>query len=92
MRLRNKNDPGGTAKHESWATRLLAAMCRPSERNAAMVEKTVTISLTAKELMDLEAIVVDEDKEEALRFLREVVKKKVFAAEEGHCRPPSDWR
>ncbi len=57
-----------------------------------MVEKTVTISLTAEELMDLEAILVDEDNEEALRFLREVVKKKVFAEEEGHCRPPSDWR
>jgi len=56
------------------------------------MEKTVTISLTAEELMDLEAILVDEDKEEAMRFLREVIKKKVFAAEEGHCRPPSDWR
>ncbi len=57
-----------------------------------MVEKTVTITLTQRELMELEVIVVDEDKEEALRFLRDVVKKKVFAAEEGHCKPPSDWR
>jgi hypothetical protein len=50
--------------------------------------RTVTIFLTQEELMDLEVIVVDEDKEEALRFLREVIKKKVFAMEEGHCRPP----
>jgi len=53
-----------------------------------MAERTATISLTQRELMDLEVIVVDEDKEEALRFLREVIKKKAFATQEGHCRPP----
>ncbi len=53
------------------------------------MEKPVIISLTQKELMDLEVILVDENKEEALRFLREVIKKKVFATQEGHCRPPS---
>lgn len=53
-----------------------------------MPERTATISLTEKELMDLEAILVDEDKDEALRFLRDVIKKKVFAMEEGRCKPP----
>lgn len=53
-----------------------------------MAEKTVTISLTRNELMDLEVILVDEDKDQALRFLREVIKKKVFTTEEGHCKPP----
>ncbi len=57
-----------------------------------MPTKTVTITLTEEELMELEVIVVDEDKDEALRFLRDVIKKKVFSAEEGHCKPPSDWR
>ena len=57
-----------------------------------MVEKTVTISLTQRELTDLEAIVVDEDKEAALHFVRDVIKKKIDAAEAGRCRPPTDWR
>ena len=57
-----------------------------------MVEKTVTISLTQRELLDLEAIVVDEDKEEALRFVREVLKWKIDAVQAGHCRPPTDSR
>lgn len=52
-----------------------------------MVQKTATISLTEQELMDLEVILVDQDKDEALRFLREVIKKKVFATEEGRCKP-----
>lgn len=57
-----------------------------------VMEKTVTITLSERELLDLEAILVDEDQTEALRFLREVIKRKVTLAEEGHCRPPSEWR
>lgn len=56
------------------------------------MERTVTITLSERELLDLEAILVDEDQAEALRFLREVIKRKVTLAEEGHCRPPSEWR
>ncbi len=55
-----------------------------------MVEKTVVVSLTQNELTDLEAILLDEEKEEALRFLREVVKRKIDAAGKSRCRPATD--
>ena len=38
-----------------------------------------TVSLNDEELMRLEAIFMDKDKEEALRFLVEVIKPKVRA-------------
>lgn len=41
--------------------------------------ETTTISLTEEELMRLESIFMDKDKEEALRFLLEVIKPKIRA-------------
>jgi hypothetical protein len=38
-----------------------------------------TLSFNEEELMRLEAIFMDEDKEEALRFLLEVIKPKIRA-------------
>ena len=38
-----------------------------------------TLSLTEEEAMRLEAIFMDKDKEEALRFLLEVIKPKIRA-------------
>lgn len=52
--------------------------------------QTTVISLTQTELIELEEILVDEDPNEALRFLRQVIKKKVDASKNGHCRPPLD--
>ena len=54
-----------------------------------MVEKKIVIALAEPELLDLEAIVVDGDREEALRFLRDVVKRKVDEAQKAHCKPPN---
>ncbi len=56
------------------------------------MEKTVTITLSEQELLDLEAILVDEDQEEALRFLRNVIKQKVKLAQTSGCRPATDLR
>lgn len=56
-----------------------------------MGEKTVLISLTQEELFGLEGIIIDGDKDEALRYLRETIKAKADAATTGHCRPPMDW-
>jgi hypothetical protein len=52
-----------------------------------MDQKTVSISLTEKELMQLEAIVLDRDQDEALRFVREVIKVKTDAAQQKICGP-----
>jgi len=50
-----------------------------------MTEKSIRLS--AQEIQRLEAILLDKDKEDALRFLREVVKEKL-AGTPGHpCGP-----
>ncbi len=41
--------------------------------------ETITLSFTEEEMMRLEAIFMDKDKEEALRFLLEVMKPKIRA-------------
>ncbi len=41
--------------------------------------ETTTISLSEEELMRLESIFMDKDKEEALQFLLEVLKPKIRA-------------
>ena len=52
-----------------------------------MDQETVTISLNEKELMQLEGIVLDAEKDEALRFLREVIKEKTDTAQHKVCGP-----
>ena len=49
-------------------------------------EKTV-ITLLPEDMFRLEAILLDEDEEAALRFLAEVIRKKAEAASTPHCRP-----
>ncbi len=41
--------------------------------------KPVTITLSAQEVLRLEAILMDKDKEEALEFLKTVIRAKVRA-------------
>ena len=47
----------------------------------------VSLTLDDKQKMWLEQIVLDEDKEEALRFLKECIYDKIKAQEQGHCEP-----
>jgi hypothetical protein len=47
--------------------------------------KTVVISLTEKEIQWLDLILIDKDKEDALKFAAEVIKQKVKAQEPVHC-------
>ncbi len=49
-------------------------------------EKTV-ITFCPEDLFQLHAILLDEDRDAALDFLAEVIKKKVDAANKPHCRP-----
>lgn len=47
------------------------------------MKKSITISLTDKELQDLYRVLIDRDAEEALRFLDRHLRKKVHQALEG---------
>lgn len=49
-------------------------------------EKTV-ITLCPEDMLRLNAILLDEDKDAALDFLAGVIKKKADAASKPHCRP-----
>jgi len=47
----------------------------------------VTVSIDENQKMRLEQIVLDEDKDEALRFLKECIYDRIKAQEQGHCKP-----
>ena len=50
------------------------------------MKKSITLTLTDEELIELQRILLDEDEEEALRFLKTHLDKKVKAtiSGEGH--------
>ncbi|MGQ9654441.1 MAG: hypothetical protein ACUVXD_10285 [Thermodesulfobacteriota bacterium] len=50
-----------------------------------MTEKT--IRLTGEEIQRIEAILLDRDKEEALRFLKDVIKERLKVTEGHACGP-----
>ena len=52
--------------------------------------EVVGLSLTQEEVLRLEMILIDEDKDEALRFLKECIKKKIERQLDDHkCSP--EW-
>jgi hypothetical protein len=53
------------------------------------MKKSITITLSDEELMELQRILLDEDREEALRFLKKHLNKKVQEVISGksHCKP-----
>jgi len=54
------------------------------------VEPRLVITLDAKDLQELERILIDQDAKDALRFLDERIAKKVKVADRPHCKPPFD--
>ena len=48
-----------------------------------------TIRLTDQEIQRIEAIVLDRDKEDALRFLKDVIREKLRVSEGHACGPKS---
>jgi hypothetical protein len=52
---------------------------------SAMTERT--IRLTGEEIQRIEAILLDRDKEEALRFLKDVIKERLKVSEGHACGP-----
>ncbi len=49
--------------------------------------RRIAISLGEEELIRIKRILTDDDREEALKFIREVLEKKVKEAELPHCVP-----
>jgi hypothetical protein len=54
------------------------------------VEQRIVVILDARDLQELERILIDRDEKGALRFLHERIEKKVEGAHKGHCKPPFD--
>lgn len=52
-----------------------------------MLKENTVITLHPEDMFRLHAILLDEDRDAALDFLIEVIKKKVDAASKPHCRP-----
>ena len=53
------------------------------------MKRTLILALTDEELLELQRILLDEDRENALRFLKEHLSDKVKGTLEGagHCKP-----
>jgi len=47
----------------------------------------VSVTLDDKQKMWLEQIILDEDKEEAFKFLKGCIYDKIKAQEQSHCKP-----
>lgn len=50
------------------------------------MNQNIAISFSTQDIMRLTMIVTDEDKDEALKFLKEL-EKKIKTIEQGHCAP-----
>jgi len=53
------------------------------------MKKSITLTLSDEELMELQRILLDEDREETMRFLKKYLDKKVreTISGKGHCKP-----
>jgi hypothetical protein len=56
------------------------------------MKEKVVISLNQEEQIELERITADGDEKQALKFLKEVVKKKVDKANAPGCKPVFEWQ
>ena len=54
------------------------------------MDQRIVITLDARDLQELERILIDRDEKDALRFLHEIFEKKVQKTTKAHCRPPFD--
>lgn len=53
-----------------------------------MSEQKETINLEQKQILELDQIVLDKDKDAALKFLEENIYKPIKKRKEAHCKPP----
>jgi len=55
------------------------------------MKEKVFINLNQKEQIELEQIIIDGNKRQSLKFLKEVVKKKVNKVNAPKCKPVFEW-
>jgi len=53
-----------------------------------MLEEKVTIILDQRQILELDGIFLDKDKDAAYKFLEENIYKPVKKNKESHCKPP----
>ena len=53
-----------------------------------MPEEKVTITLDQRQILELDEIILDKDKDAAYKFLEENIYKPVKRSKESHCKPP----
>ena len=53
-----------------------------------MIEEKVTIILDQRQILELDEIFLDKDKDAAYKFLEENIYKPVKKSKESHCKPP----
>lgn len=53
-----------------------------------MLEENVTIILDQMQILELDQIILDKDKDAALKFLQDYIYKAVKKSKESHCKPP----
>lgn len=53
-----------------------------------MPEEKETINLDQRQILELDEIILDKDKEAAFKFLEENIYKPIKKRKESHCKPP----
>ena len=52
------------------------------------MEEKEMIGLDQRQILELEVIVLDRDKEAALKFLEEYIYRPIKKKKQAHCKPP----
>lgn len=52
------------------------------------MEEKIGITLEQKQILELEAIIIDRDKDAAFKFLQDYIYRPIKKSKEAHCKPP----
>ena len=53
-----------------------------------MLDEKVTIILDQRQILELDEIILDKDKDAAYKFLEDYIYKPVKKSKDSHCKPP----
>ena len=62
-------------------------MWQMNNKRGQKMEEKISITLGQKQVLELEEVVIDKDKEAAFKFLTEYIYKPIKKREDGHCKP-----
>ena len=57
-----------------------------------MMSNKVIVTLNQELIIEVVRIIMDEDKEESLNFLKKYIEPEIKKLEYGHCRPFFEWK